>query len=178
MIWAELQSVIQLTVALDAIYLALREIRNPYVRTEERALANIYSTITERIGKETNEAEKDSLGSISLSLANVYTTFTGELQAFDRKDSVVGTFCVFSIVIYIILLIVSSFFYSAEVNFIFAFIVSVFGFLPIAIGFGFNLLLVRTINWRVRDLRLEIESRLVPREGSQEKPPHQQKPGV
>lgn len=164
MTWGEIQSVIQLAVALNAIYLALRDIRNPYVRSEEKAITKLLSTITERIGKATEQAEKDELGKISASLTDIYATFAGELYAFDRKDSWVGKACVGTVFIYIILLIVSSFLFNTDVNYVFALIICVIGFLPITIGFGFNVSIVRTIQRDVRQQRLDIEPQLIPKE--------------
>ena len=116
MTWGEMQSVIQLAAALNAIYLALRDVRNPYVRSEEKALTQISSTIRERIGAATENTEKQYLREIASLANNVNATFGGAMREFDKKDSRVGLACVVFVFLYIILLIISGFFRAYPVK--------------------------------------------------------------
>lgn len=159
--WGEMQSVLQLAVALNAIYLGLRDIRNPHVRSEEKALLDVSNTLKVRADNAGSIEERDRLGAQRDSLSAAYAIFAGELLSFDKKNSWVGRACLTFIVSYIVLLIYSSYNYGMSVNNIVGVVIQVFGFIPISLGFILNVLLVRAIKKRVRTLRLDIEEHLI-----------------
>lgn len=178
MIWGELQSVIQLASALNAIYLGLYDIRNPYVRSEEKSLNSLSSAITDRIAKATNDRERDAIAPIASDLGDLHATFAGELKAFDTKDTWVGKACLIAVFTYIILLIVSGFFYNSQVDFLTTVSISTLGFLPITAGLWLNVSLVRRMSERVRKRRFDIEIQLVPKSSPPVSPAPGRHPGV
>ena len=161
MIWGELQSVIQLAAALNAIYISLRDIRNPYVRSEERALLDLSSKITDMEMKGV-PGDRTNLTRAAELLSDIYVEHHRLIALFDNADRIIGRICAAAIFIYIVLLIISSFCYGCAINLVFAFFVAVLGFLPITIGFGLNIRLVRQIRRFVPHERRKVEAELVP----------------
>jgi hypothetical protein len=135
----ELQSVIQLSVAMNAIYLGLRDIRDSQVRRENQALVDQALTWEKmrgppQIGKAINDNK---------------VLLTTKLYSFRQMDFHVGWSCPVFIVLYVILLIISAFYYEETLNKYVAILISIFGFLPITTGFIIN-------NWLVRDLKATV----------------------
>lgn len=160
MSWGEIQSVIQLVAALNAIYISLLEIRNPYVRSEEKALSLLSSAIIER-NKGADESEKANLRNITTSYNDVRTRYSTAIATFDKTDSWIGIACAITVFIYIILLIISSFCYQSQICTICALVICIVGFIPITVGFFLNIRLIRTIKQIVTKERIEIEARMI-----------------
>jgi hypothetical protein len=147
----ELQSVIQLSVALNAIYLGLRDIRNPQVRREDQALVDQALTWRKMRGPpQIGEAINDN-----------QVLLTTKMHNFRQLDFHIGWSCLVFIVLYVVMLIISSFYYEEMLNKYIAILISVTGFLPITVGFVLNIWLIQDIKATVGVNRENIERQLV-----------------
>jgi hypothetical protein len=150
MTWGEAQSVIQLAAALNAIYLGLRDIRNPYVRREQEAVAEqVFAW------KRTPDAQ------LGMTINNNQANLTTILDNFDRIDKYIGAACAVFVVIYVVILIVSAFQYGHSMSIAWAILISVVGFVPIFVGFVLNIKLVCDLNRSIAPARQAIERQLI-----------------
>jgi hypothetical protein len=141
MLWSEAQSVIQLAAALNAIYLSLREIRNPYVRNEQDALSSQDRDVRELFQKLPPALQTEGVALRNCVLDN-QVLFQSKLHSFNRADAILGAICAILIVIYVILLIVSAFKAHDTIGEIWAYVINIAGFLPVLAGLLLNLALI------------------------------------
>jgi hypothetical protein len=156
--WGEARLVIQLAVALNAIYLSLRDIRGPEVRREQQMLdASAAMFISAK------PVDAAAARHVSEILAQVNTTrvaLNTLVLKFEKDDRGVGSFCVGCVLGYVILLVVSAFYYDTTLYTLAAWCLCIAGFLPIGIGFALNILLVRKIRSEVTKETADIDRRL------------------
>lgn len=149
--FGDLQSVIQLSVALNAIYLGLREIRYSQVRREEQALVDQGSTWQKTRGPpQIGEAINDNK-----------VLLTTKLHSFRQLDFFIGWSCPVFMALYVIILVISSFYYEEPLNKYVAILIFIAGYLPITTGFLFNIWLVRDLKATVGVNREKIERQFV-----------------
>jgi protein-S-isoprenylcysteine O-methyltransferase Ste14 len=147
----ELQSVIQLSVALNAIYVGLRDISNPHVRREDQALVDQAETWKKTRGP----------AEIGAAINDNKVLLTTKLYSFRRLDFHVGRSCLTFIIVYVVLLVLTSFYYEDTLNKYVAILIAVAGFLPITVAFVLHSWLVRDLRATVGVNREKIERQLV-----------------
>lgn len=152
--WGHLQSVIQLAAALNALFLSFREIRNQSIQREEDA----WDRQTPLHTQVTDDTLLQDL------LANRLNTKEIE-DDYKKREPIIGLMCATSLIVNIVLLIVSSYFYSTKFEGIWApfFVILIWslGFIPVLWGVFENLRLVHKLDYRVKPRREKLDQRLV-----------------
>jgi hypothetical protein len=156
--WGEAQSVIQLAAALNAIYLGLRDIRNPYVRREQERLAQ-QAAEWKRLADSVPIPSQD-LSQAGRAITDNQFSLTNKLHDFDRTDWPVGVSSAVFIALYIALLIVSAFCYHKTIANWLSYIICFAGYVPIGLGFLLNVLLILNLKSSVAARRREIDRQL------------------
>jgi hypothetical protein len=170
--WGDLQSVVQLAVALNTIYLSLKDIRTPAVRNEQDALGRIRQDLANvrEHSDRLSEPLKNNLGKTSRRYTDLFVQFTDRINRFDDQDAQVRVLCLISIILYIFLLIGTTFFYNSKIEDIFTCpiisksiesVICLLGFLPITYGLWINLELVRYFRKYFKVSRLNVEGELL-----------------
>ena len=146
LLWSHIQSVLQLVVALSAIYTSLHDIRLGPVQAEFTRLARQLSALK---ALQTISKSSPALNSISDEIADNSIALNSKIHRFASVDKRNSVLCAIAAVIYVPLLIASAIFSLSEINVFVAIFICTVGFVPIGLSFYDNLRLVLEVRREV-----------------------------
>jgi hypothetical protein len=168
--WGEVQSVIQLAVALNTIYLSLKDIRSPTVRNEQDALNRTGDRLRRLRETVTSVHNNPDYLLILRKFTDLSISFRERLEIFEMSDRYTRFWCLFIIVLYTALLVVSAYLYNKSIDELFSHstdreimiaMICVIGFVPISWGLATNIRLIGDLKRTTTVKRQEIDGDLV-----------------